>query len=233
MQGHTVSTCPLVQRPCYQCVTRCGQTTCTVCPVACMTCKLLGHTEDMQSCVIPKGREAKFVCEMHDTSAMRARLQVIIDVRELTPRQLKKKRARAKQFLIATGGDSGRESHVAPHVARSAIVDDAGLGGAAAQPRTRDAHAAVAAALDAGTSPGAARLAGALLSHKTSCHPSPQKKIGTPAQLREPTRTPLFYSRPVTRSPRRTPEGAKREEGGENAVMFLWGSLATGAPLSP
>jgi len=71
------------------------------------------------------------------------------------------------------------------------------------------------------------------LSHKTPCHPSQQKQIGTPAHLREPTRTPLLYSRPVTRSPRKTPEGAKREEGGENAVMFLWGSLATGAPLSP
>ena len=72
-----------------------------------------------------------------------------------------------------------------------------------------------------------------LLSHETSCHPSPQKQIGTPAQLRKPTRTPLLYSRPVTRSPRQTPEGAKREEGGENAVIFLWGSRATGAPLSP
>ena len=71
------------------------------------------------------------------------------------------------------------------------------------------------------------------LSHKTSCHPSPQKQIGTLAQLREPTRTPLLYSRPVTRSPRKTPEGAKREEGGENAVIFLWRSRATGAPLSP
>jgi len=71
------------------------------------------------------------------------------------------------------------------------------------------------------------------LSHKTSCHPSPQKQIGTPAQLREPTRTPLLHSRPVTGSPRKTPEGAKREEGGENAVIFLWGSRATGAPLSP
>jgi len=71
------------------------------------------------------------------------------------------------------------------------------------------------------------------VSHETSCHPSPQKQIGTPAQLREPTRTPLLYFRPVTRSPRKTPEGAKREEGGENAVIFSWGSRATGAPLSP
>ena len=71
------------------------------------------------------------------------------------------------------------------------------------------------------------------MSHKTPCHPSPQKQIGTPAQLREPTRTPLLYSRLVTPSPRKTPEGAKTEEGGENAVIFLWGSRATGAPLSP
>ena len=74
---------------------------------------------------------------------------------------------------------------------------------------------------------------GVPVSHKTPCHPSPQKQIGTPAQLTEPTRTPLLYSRPETRSPRKTPEGAKREEGGENAVVFLWGSRATGVSLSP
>jgi len=71
------------------------------------------------------------------------------------------------------------------------------------------------------------------VSHKTPCHPSPQKQIGTPAQLREPARTPLLYSLPVTRSPRKTPKGAKREEGRENAVTLLWGSRATGIPLSP
>jgi len=112
--------------------------------------------------VIPKGREAKFLCELQDIAAIPARLPVIIDARELTPRQLKDKRARSKQSLIATVGNFGRESHMASHVARSTIVDDAGLGGAAAQPRTRDADAAVAAALDAGANPGAARLAGAL-----------------------------------------------------------------------
>jgi len=71
------------------------------------------------------------------------------------------------------------------------------------------------------------------LSHKTPCHPSTQKQIETPAQLREPTRTPLISSRPAARSSRKPPEGAKREEGGENAVMFWGGSRATGAPLSP
>jgi len=71
------------------------------------------------------------------------------------------------------------------------------------------------------------------LSQKTLCHPSLQKQIGTPAQLREPTRTSLLYSRPVTRSHRETPRGAKREVGRENAVIFLLGSRATGAPLSP
>jgi len=127
-----------------------------------MTCEIPGHAEDMQSCVIPKGHEATFVCEMHDIAAIHARLQVIIDSRELTPRQLKEKRARAKKYLIATAGDSGWESHVASHVARSTIVDDAGSGGAAAQPRIRDADAAGAAAPDTEANPGASRLAGAL-----------------------------------------------------------------------
>jgi len=71
------------------------------------------------------------------------------------------------------------------------------------------------------------------VSHKTSCHPSPQKQIGTPAQLREPTRTPLLYSRPVTRSPRKTPEGAKREEGGENEDIFFVGKPGHGRPAVP
>jgi len=71
------------------------------------------------------------------------------------------------------------------------------------------------------------------LSLKTPCQPSPHKQIGTPAQLSAPTHTPLLYSRPVTRSPRKTPEGVKREEGGENAVIILWGSRDTGAQLSP
>jgi len=71
------------------------------------------------------------------------------------------------------------------------------------------------------------------VSRKTPCHPSPQEQLGTPSQLREPIRTPSLYSLPVTRSPRKTPEGAKREEGDEKAVLFLWGSRATGAPLSP
>jgi len=87
---------------------------------------------------------------------------VIIDARELTPRQLKENRARANQSLIVTAGDSGRESRVVSYVARSTIVDVAELGGAAAHPWTREADAAVAAALDAIANPGAAQLAGAL-----------------------------------------------------------------------
>jgi len=71
--------------------------------------------------------------------------------------------------------------------------------------------------------------------HKTPFHPSPQKQKGTPAQLREPTRTPLLYSRPVTWSPRKTPQGAKREKGGGNAVIFFVGKPGHGrlaVPLS-
>jgi len=71
------------------------------------------------------------------------------------------------------------------------------------------------------------------VSHITPCGPSPQKQIGTRAQLRKPTRKPLINSRLVTQSPTKTPEVAKREEGRENAVMVLCGNRATGAPLSP
>jgi len=71
------------------------------------------------------------------------------------------------------------------------------------------------------------------LSHNTQCRPSPQKQIRTTAHLRETTCTPLLHSRPVPRSSTELLEGAKREEGGENAVIFLWGSRDTGTPLSP
>ena len=43
----------------------------------------------------------------------------------------------------------------------------------------------------------------------------------------------LHYSRPVTRSPRKTLEGSKREDGRKNALVSLRGSRAAGAPLSP
>jgi len=70
-------------------------------------------------------------------------------------------------------------------------------------------------------------------SHSTPCHSSPRNKIGTPAKLREPARTPFLLSGPVTRSPWKPPEGVKREEGGEDGDSLLWGNRATGAPLSP
>ena len=94
--------------------------------------------------------------------AMQARIRVNIDARALKPSQLKEKRARAKNALAVTASGSESGSHQAAHVTRSAIVYDAGLGGAAAQPRARDADQAIAAARDAGAAPGAARLAGAL-----------------------------------------------------------------------
>jgi len=79
---------------------------------------------------------------------------------------------------------------------------------------------------------GVRPVVGFPVSHQTPCHPIPQKQIGTAAQLREPARTPLLHFRPVTPSPGKPPEGAKREKRGENAVDFLWGSRATGALLS-
>jgi len=87
---------------------------------------------------------------------------VIIDARALTPPQLREKRARAKKALAVTASGSESGSHLAAHVSSSAIVDDAGSGGAAAQPRARDADAVIAAARDAGAAPGAAPVAGAL-----------------------------------------------------------------------
>jgi len=95
-------------------------------------------------------------------AAMHAWLRVIIYARALTPSQLREKRARAKKALAVTASGSESGSHLAAHVARSAIVDDAGSDGAAAQPRTRDADAVIAAARDAGAAPRAARLSGAL-----------------------------------------------------------------------
>ena len=168
MDGHDTRTCPLVQSPKYPCVDACGQTTCTLCAVACGACRVRGHTEDMQSCAIPtrSRKAAKFVCEKHEMAAMHGRLRVILADRAQTPRQLKEPRARAKSSLAARAGESVADSHVAAHVARSANVDDEDLGGAAAQPRARAADAAIAAARDAGATPGGARLARALVADR-------------------------------------------------------------------
>jgi len=158
MACHFSTACPLVDYPKYRCITRCGLTICTVCSLACMTCKTPGHTDDMLSCVTSQGRAAKSVCEKHDMAAMHARLRGIIDAQALTPRQLKEKRARAQKALVVTVSGSENGSHLAAHVARSATVDDAGLGTAAAQLRAQDADAAIGAARDAGAASGAARL---------------------------------------------------------------------------
>jgi len=111
-------------------------------------------------------KAAKFVCEKHDMAAMHGRLRVILDDRVQTPRQLKEQCARAKSSLAATAGESISGSHLAAHVARSAIVDDEDLGGTAAQPRARAADAAIAAARVAGATPGGSRLAGSLVADR-------------------------------------------------------------------
>jgi len=100
-----------------------------------------------------QGRAAKFVCEKHDMAAMHARFSVIIDAWPLTPRQLKAERAQAKKALAVAAFSSKSGSHLADHVAGSAIDDDAGLCWAAAQLRARDANSAIVAARDASEAP--------------------------------------------------------------------------------
>jgi len=74
---------------------------------------------------------------------------------------------------------------------------------------------------------------GARVSHNPLCHPGPERQRGTPAQPSEPTRTPLLYSRPMTRSPRKTPEGAKWEEGRRERSYFVCGVAGPRAPRCP
>jgi len=162
MNCHILSTALLAKDPKYLCVTRCGLSTGTVCSLACMTCKIVWHTDDMLTCVALQGRAASFVCDKLDMAAMHAWIRVNFYARALKPRQLKEKRARAKNAMAVTTSGSESRSHQAAHVARSAIVYDAGLGGAATQPRARDADLAMDAARDVGAAVGAARLAGAL-----------------------------------------------------------------------
>jgi len=151
-----------VDHPKYRCVTPCGLTTCTVCSLAGIKCKILGHTDDMLSCVTPKERAAKFVCEKNYMAAMHARLRAIINAGALTQRQLKEERLWAEKAVAVTAAGSESGSPLAAHVANYTLVNDAVLGRAAAPPRARDADAAPFAARDAGAAFRAARLAGAL-----------------------------------------------------------------------
>jgi len=95
----------------------------------------------MLSCVTPKERAAKFVCEKNYMAAMHARLRVIINAGALTQRQLKEERLRAEKAVAVTAAGSESGSPLAAHVANYTLVNDAVLGRAAAPPRARDADA--------------------------------------------------------------------------------------------
>ena len=161
MQGHTITTCPLHMNATYFC--GCGRATCTVCPVACKTCNVPGHSEDTQVAKIPKGSRQRtaFVCRQHSMNDMHARLTEIMRKRPLTERQQKEKRKNGKAALSAALSDNGG-SLLAAHVTQATLVHEWCLGRAAAGPRARRADAVVAATKDAGATAGGARLAGAM-----------------------------------------------------------------------
>jgi len=146
----------------------CGRTTWTVCPVACQTCNVPGHSEDTQVAKIPTGSRQRtaFVCGKHSMSDMLARLTEIMRKRHLTARQQKEKRKNGKAALAAASSDNGG-SLLAAHVTRATIADEWCLGGAAAGPRTRRADAVVAATKDAGATGGDTRLVGAMAANQS------------------------------------------------------------------
>jgi len=166
LADHRADVCPLVLKGVYPC--ECGQDTCKTCMVSCETCHERGHTCDMQVSKIPdkSGKAAVFVCLQHSVSDMQSRVLEDMAKRPPTARQKKLKRAAGKKALAeAPGGPV--PSTLAMHVAQATIVDEWGLGGAAAQPRARRADAAIAAAKDAGASVGGARIAGAMAADRS------------------------------------------------------------------
>jgi len=89
MQGHTITTRPLHMTANFFC--GCCRPTCTVCPVACKTCNVPGHSEDTQVAKISKGSRQRTACVFGPNSMndMHARLAKIMCKRPLTARQQK------------------------------------------------------------------------------------------------------------------------------------------------
>jgi len=131
LADHRADVCPLVLTGVYPC--ECGQNTCTTCMVSCETCHERGHTYDMQVFKIPdkSGKAAVFVCLQHSVSDMQSRVLVDMAKRPPTARQKTLKRAAGKKALAEAPGDPV-PSTLATHVSQATIVEERGLGGAAA-----------------------------------------------------------------------------------------------------
>lgn len=113
----------------------CAKTTFAPCMVSCAKCGEKGHSlHTFQESVRP-GARPRFACIAHDEEAMQARVRAALDQ---MPPTLRSKRERAKEnkrrlaeLLFVAG------SRFKTHYQQAALVESAGLGGAAASAPVR------------------------------------------------------------------------------------------------
>jgi len=146
-----------VREPMVHC--KCGKGSCPDCSVACEKCNQRGHSQDTVSQPMRVGFVVRFTCPEHDHAAMQERVKIRRAAMKPTARA-KKALAKANKKRLAQLVP-GAGSHLQTHVRQSELVDEAGLGGAAASSDVRTAGEVAAALLDDGASRPASRALGA------------------------------------------------------------------------
>ena len=140
---------------------RCSDPSCGPCSASCAVCNVVGHQPDNLEALIVGRAGPRWSCAKHGMEQMQARLQpALLQIRPTVRAQ--KEATRGKKCALAGTRPSDGERFRA-HVARSEIIDLAGLGGAAAAPAVRTAAAVPAVAQDAGASREAGRMLGAFV----------------------------------------------------------------------
>jgi len=158
--GHRVTQSPLNVEGNVRC--RCSDLSCGPCSASCAVCNVVGHRPDNLEALIVGRAGPRWSCAKHDVEQIQGRLQpALLHIRP-TVRAQKEATHGQKRSLAGTRPSDGERFRA--HVARSEIIDLAGLGGAAAAPAVRTAAAVPAVAQDAGASREAGRMLGVCVS---------------------------------------------------------------------
>jgi len=154
--GHQLPRCPLYLKGEVQC--DCGSPSCPQCAVSCAKCGAKGHSEDTLVEAVRKGTPARFACPQLDEEAVHDRM-----MRKAPPtaRAQREVAQAGKKRLAEISCNSG--SRLTSHLRQSALVDELGLGGAAATAPVRMSEGVAAALEDDGAPRAASRMLGAFV----------------------------------------------------------------------
>ncbi|KAK1864548.1 hypothetical protein I4F81_007094 [Pyropia yezoensis] len=159
LPGHDARRCPLVKTA--ECLCGCGKVTCAKCMVACGKCGRKGHSFDTLVAPMRAGSLPRFACEKHDSAEMQSRVRAALSLMAPTMRKKRELAQMNKRRLAALVPAANNRFSV--HAQQCALVDAAGLGGAAASTHVRTAEAAAAVVRDDGATRAAACTLGAFV----------------------------------------------------------------------